>query len=97
MRVGALDDLDLPASCRANQSGCLCARIAAICVDAFDEREAGAGLLQKVDGCVPVLYVCGKHDDVQQKAERVDEDVALAPLDLLARVIALRVNFRAPF
>ena len=97
MRVGALDDLDLPASCRANQSGCLCACIAAICVDAFDEREAGAGLLQKVDGCVPVLYVGGKHDDVQQQPKRVNEDVALASLDFFACVIALRVNFRAPF
>jgi hypothetical protein len=27
---------------------------------------------------VPVLHVYGKHDDVQQKAERVDEDVVLA-------------------
>jgi hypothetical protein len=46
---------------------------------------------------VPVLYVCGEHDHVQQKTGRVDEDVALAPRDFFARVIALRVDFRAPF
>jgi hypothetical protein len=43
------------------------------------------------------LYVCGKHYDVQQKAERVDEDVAFATRDFFARFIALRVDFRAPF
>jgi hypothetical protein len=46
---------------------------------------------------VPVLYVCGKHDHFQQKAGRVDEDVALSSRDFFARVIALRVDFRAPF
>jgi hypothetical protein len=28
------------------------------------------------------------HDNVQQETQRVDEDVALAALDLLARVVA---------
>jgi hypothetical protein len=36
-------------------------------------------------------------DDVHQEAERVDEDVALAARDLLARIVALRVERRAPF
>jgi hypothetical protein len=36
-------------------------------------------------------------DDVQQRAEGVDEDVALAAGDLLARVVALRVDRRPPF
>ena len=46
---------------------------------------------------MPVLYVSGKNYDVQQKTERVDEDVALASRDFFARVIALQVDFRAPF
>jgi hypothetical protein len=33
-------------------------------------------------------------DDVQQEAERVDEDVALATRDLLACVIARRIDRR---
>jgi hypothetical protein len=36
-------------------------------------------------------------DDVQQKAERIDQDMALAPGDLLARIKPLRVKRGAPF
>jgi hypothetical protein len=36
-------------------------------------------------------------DDVQQKAERIDQDMALAPGDLLARIKPLRVKREAPF
>jgi hypothetical protein len=33
----------------------------------------------------------------QEQAQRVDQDVALLALDLRARVIALRIDARAPF
>jgi hypothetical protein len=36
------------------------------------------------------------HDDVEQQSERVDEDVVLDALDLLARVEADRVDRRPP-
>ena len=36
-------------------------------------------------------------DHTQQEADRIDEDVALASLDLLARIEALRIKRRAPF
>jgi len=39
-----------------------------------------------------ILNVGGMDDDVQQKAEPVDNDVALAPNDLLARIKPLRVT-----
>lgn len=97
MRLRALHDLDLPATCRANRSGCLCSRVSAIGEDALDEWEARTGSLQKINGGAPVLNVGRKHDDVQQKTERVDEDMPLASRDLLACVIALRVQSRAPF
>jgi hypothetical protein len=35
--------------------------------------------------------------DVQQEAERIDEDMPLAARDLLARIEALRVDRRPPF
>jgi hypothetical protein len=37
------------------------------------------------------------NDDVHQQAERIDEDVALLALDLLAGVVAARVDPRPPF
>jgi hypothetical protein len=37
------------------------------------------------------------HDDAQQQPERVDEEVVLDALDLLARIEADRVDPRAPF
>ena len=97
MRVRPLDDLYLPASRGANHRCCLCSRVATISKDALDEREAGTGPFQKINGGMSVLNVGWKHDDVQKKSERVDEDVALASRDLLACVIALRVQSRAPF
>jgi hypothetical protein len=36
-------------------------------------------------------------DDVQEKAERVDQDMPLAARDFLARIKALRVEAGAPF
>jgi len=48
-------------------------------------------------GPVAVLNVGGLDDDVQQEAERVDQDMALALGDLLARIIPLRVKRGAPF
>ena len=44
-----------------------------------------------------ILHVGGMDDDAQQQAECIDEDVALAPRDLLARIEALRVERSPPF
>ena len=43
------------------------------------------------------LYVGGQNAHAKKETERVDEDMALAARDLLARIKALRVNRRAPF
>ena len=48
-------------------------------------------------GAIAILHVGGVNDDAQQKTERIDEDMALAARDLLARIEALRVERRAPF
>ena len=37
------------------------------------------------------------HDGVKQQAYRVDKDVALLTLDLLARVVARRIDAGSPF
>jgi len=97
MRVGALDDLDLPAARIGNRLCGLGPLIAGVGEDALDEGEAAACLAQHRAHAIAILNVGGMHDDAQEQAERVDEDMPLAAGDLLARVIALRVERRAPF
>jgi len=43
-------------------------------------------MAEQIDGTIAVLNVGGMHDNVQQEAHRVDQDVPLATLDLLAGV-----------
>jgi hypothetical protein len=94
----ALDDLDDPTP---GTGGGFChARplVAGIGEDAFDEgEEAARAVIEHQPRAVAVLNVGGMHDDVQEQAERIDEDVPLAARNLLARIKALRVECRAPF
>jgi hypothetical protein len=72
--------------------------IAGIGKDAFDEgKEAARASIENQPRSVAVLKVGGMNDDIQQKAECIDKDVALAPGDLLARIKPLRVERGAPF
>jgi hypothetical protein len=41
-----------------------------------------------LEGTVSVLHISRMHDDTQQEAQRVDQDVPLTTFDLLARVVA---------
>ena len=95
--IGALDDLDGPAGCIGDRLSGLWPLIAGICEDALDEWKGAARLAKNLADAVAVLNVGRMNDDAQQQAERVDEDVALEARDLLARIIALRVERRAPF
>ena len=66
--------------------------------DAFDEgKEAARASIENQPRPVAVLNIAGMDDDVQQKTKRIDEDVTLASSDLLARIVALRVERGAPF
>ena len=71
--------------------------ISSIGEDAFDEGKRAPRRAQQIAGTVAILDVGGMDGDAQQEAERVDEDVALATRDLLARIEALRIERRAPF
>jgi hypothetical protein len=46
---------------------------------------------------VAILDIGGMHDGVHQEALRVDENVPLLALDLLARIVAVRVDARLLF
>ena len=56
--------------------------------DAFDKGKQPSRPAQQFEGAVAILDIGGKNDDVQQETQCVDEDVPLAALDLLARVVA---------
>ena len=97
MRVGALDDLQTPTTGRGDGCGHPRPLAAGIGKDGLDEGERPARRAKQAAGAVAVLYVGGMDDDAQEQAERIDEDMPLAPRDLLARVIALRVERSPPF
>src|SRR5438045_7631598 len=89
----ALDDLDHPTAGAGSGSRDSWSLITGIGEDALDEGEQTAGAPIENQSCpLAVLNVGGMDDDVQQKAKRVDKDVALAPDDLLARIKPLRVK-----
>ena len=97
MGVAALDDLHLPGTGAGDELGHLGPLIAGIGKDAFDEREGSPRPAQQIARTVAVLHIGRVDGDAQQQAQRIDQDVALAAGDLLARIEALRVERGAPF
>lgn len=65
--------------------------IAAVGEDALDEGEQAAGCAQQLARSIAILHIGRMDGDDQQEAEGVDEDVAFAARNLLARIEALRV------
>ena len=98
MQLVALDDLQRPSAGLGDGRSRLRSLVAGVGEDARDEGEkATRAAVEDERRAVAVLHVGGVDDDVDQEAERVDEDVALAARDLLARIVALRVERGAPF
>lgn len=96
--LGALDDLELPGAGLCDGGVQACSLVVAIGEDALDVWEAAAGAsIEDQLGAIAILHIGRMHHDVQEEAERVDEDVPLAALDLLARVIARRIERGPPF
>ena len=93
-----LDDLDVDA--RQNplyRALELWPLVAAVGIELDQERERAEQARHQQRPAVAVLDVGGVHDGVHQQALRIDEDMPLLALDLLARVIARRINRRSPF
>ena len=98
VQVGALDDLDDPATRTCRRQGGECSLIAGIGKDLQNERPHSArSLIEHERRAVAILNVGGMNCNAQQEAERVDEDMPLAARNLLARIIALRVERGPPF
>ena len=97
MSLAALDDLQEPVTSLGDHLRHLGPLIASVGKDALDEGKRSARRPQQLARPIPVLDIGGMDDHAQQQAEGVDEDVPLAPRDLLARIKALRVERSAPF
>jgi len=98
MQLVAFDDFQLPSAGLGDSRGGLCSMIAGIGEDALDEGEQTAGAPIESERCtIAILHIGRMDDDVQQEAERVDENMPFAAPNLLARIKALRVERGAPF
>ena len=106
MLVAAADDLDLPRAGARDGGGHLRPLVARVADDTLDEREPPARLTQQRFGAIAsfaseavprTLHIGRMHDHREQPANRVGQQVALAADGLLARVVAGRVERRAPF
>ena len=85
--IAALHDLERPTTGAGDERAHLGSGVATIGDDALDEWKAPPCLSQQRFGTVAVLDIGRLHVDVQQQALRVDEDVTLAPKDLLPSVV----------
>ena len=64
--------------------------IAAICPDDLQSAKEQVEARKEGDGPVPVLHGGGSHADTQNQAKGIDQEVSLAPADLLAGIVANR-------
>src|SRR3954469_24317940 len=95
--VAAADDLQPPAAGPGHRRRGRLAAVGAVGEDHLDEGEQPPRRAQQRDGAVPVLDVGRLDRGAQQQAQRVDQDLPLLALDLLARIVARRVDARPPF
>lgn len=94
--VGALDNLQ-GHRLIGEFSGKLVAGIAAVGEDVGDEDEQPPRPADEIGGAVAILHAGRDHLDAQEEPDRVDDEVALDALDLLARVIPDRIGRAPPF
>jgi hypothetical protein len=96
--VGAFDDFDVEPAQRPGR-GVLELRplITAIGIELAQEREPAEQAAQQQRPAVTILNVGRMNDGMQQQTLRVYQDMALLALDLLARVIPVRIDRGPPF
>src|SRR3954454_239275 len=93
--VRALHDLKLGPSRPTHRSGRLPALVSAIRDHPLQKGKEPPHLFQNTETAIPILHVARQNGAAEHQAERVNDGMALAPFDLLGRIIAHRVD-RAP-
>jgi hypothetical protein len=96
--IGALDDFNFEVG-QDSLEGLLEFRslIAAIGKQLLQERIHPEQSGKQQDAAVAILDIGRVNDGVEQQTQRIYEKVALLALDLLARIIAMRIDTRPPF
>ena len=98
MQFVALDDLDDPVAAFGGCQRSARSAIARVCEDAYNEREQSSRMLVEDEGGPIAILDIGRMDrGAQQQAEGIYENVALLALDLLSRIVAMRIDARPPF
>lgn len=98
VQLVAFDDFDGPCAGFCDDGSHGLPLIASVSEDALDEgKQTARAMIENPADAVAILHVGGMNDDVHQQPERVDENVPFAALDLLARIVALRVERGPPF
>ena len=91
-------NLEFPGAGLGDGSRGLRTLVRGISEDTLDEGEEPARApIEDEQSAVAILHSSRVDDDVQQQAERVDQDMPFAAGDLLGRIKALRVKRGAPF
>lgn len=95
--VGSLDDLEVPGAQGLHRSGCSVTLIAAVRENALDERKDPSNRLKYKQSAITILNAGRVYDNLQRETERIDQDVSLLALDLLASVVTRSFKLRPPF
>ena len=97
MQFVALDDFDDPAAGACGVHCRLRSPIARVGEDAQDEREQGSrAFVENECRAVTILNVGRMNRGAQEQAQRIYENMALLALDLLSRIVAMRI-VKPPF
>ena len=98
MQFTALDNRELPSAGLGDGGRGLRTLVRGISEDTLDEgKEAARAPIEDEQSAVAILHGSRVDDDVQQQAERVDQNMPFAAGDLLGCIKALRVKRGAPF
>ena len=94
--VRALHDLEPSPRRSAHCPSRLLALIGSVCDRPLQKREEPPHRRQNTEAANSILHVAGQDGAAQHQAERVNDGVALAPVDLLGRIVAHRIGPAAP-
>ncbi len=96
--IGALDDLNFDRGQSLAHAGLeLVALVAAIGIEFEQERKQAEQAGHQHDAALAVLDLGGMDDGLHQQSLRIDHDVPCLALDLLACIVARRVDRGPPF